>query len=395
MWSGKSTSSVYTDASKQFRKDPIHTLKEMVSLLVLVILYNAVLIVSAGPIENTSNSDELVLLHVLFRHGDRTPDLIEMYPKDPYNNISYFPEGLGQLTRKGKNREYDIGVSMRQKYNSFLGSYKSDEVSAISTDYVRTKMSCLLVLAGLYPPKGKEIWNEHLNWQPVFYNYNPAGKDYLLGDPLYDCPKYRKLYHDYLSSNQALQLMQGKTELYNYLSLHTGLNVTIPRDPYNLQFVLQSEQNLGLKLPQWTESVWPGNITDASVDEYYVNLATPKMQRFAGGVLVKKLLDDTMNKISNNSDPMKIYLYSAHENNLAYQLIFLEAFNPHIPPYGSYLVYEIRKVNGIYGVKILYEDYSKEKPRYLSLPSCGTFCPLDKFNNILQKYVPLAEDICV
>lgn len=366
----------------------------MVTLLVPVILYNAIQIVSAGPIENTSNSDELVLLHVLFRHGDRTPEIKELYPKDPYN-ASYFPEGFGQLTRKGKNREYDIGVSLRQKYDSFLGAYKTFEVSAISTDYVRTKMSCLLVLAGLYPPKGTEIWNEHLNWQPVSYNYNPAGKDYLLGDPLHDCPKYKKLYYDYLSSNEALKLMEEKKELYDYLSLHSGLNVTSPRHPYNLQFVLQSEQNLGLKLPQWTEGIWPGNITDASVDEYYVNLATPKMQRFAGGVLVKKLLDDTMNKISNNSDPMKIYLYSAHENNLAYQLIFLEAFNRHIPPYGSYIVYEIRKVNGIYGVKILYEDYSKEKPRYLSLPYCGTFCPLDKFNNILQRYVPLVEDSCV
>lgn len=32
----------------------------------------------------------------IFRHGDRNP--IDPYPNDPYRNLSYWPEGLGQLT---------------------------------------------------------------------------------------------------------------------------------------------------------------------------------------------------------------------------------------------------------------------------------------------------------
>lgn len=32
----------------------------------------------------------------IHRHGDRTP--IETYPRDPYRNISYWPDGWGQLT---------------------------------------------------------------------------------------------------------------------------------------------------------------------------------------------------------------------------------------------------------------------------------------------------------
>jgi len=32
------------------------------------------------------------------RHGERTPLLKEMYPKDPYNVSIYEPWGLGQLT---------------------------------------------------------------------------------------------------------------------------------------------------------------------------------------------------------------------------------------------------------------------------------------------------------
>lgn len=32
----------------------------------------------------------------IFRHGDRTP--VDPYPTDPYLNLTYWPEGYGQLT---------------------------------------------------------------------------------------------------------------------------------------------------------------------------------------------------------------------------------------------------------------------------------------------------------
>lgn len=34
----------------------------------------------------------------LFRHGDRTPDKVGMYPTDPHLNDTYYPYGLGALT---------------------------------------------------------------------------------------------------------------------------------------------------------------------------------------------------------------------------------------------------------------------------------------------------------
>lgn len=68
----------------------------------------------------------------------------------------------------GKRREYEIGESLRKRYDDFLGStYLPTEVSTHSTDTQRTKMSALLVLAGLYPPKDKQVWNEDLDWQPI------------------------------------------------------------------------------------------------------------------------------------------------------------------------------------------------------------------------------------
>lgn len=47
---------------------------------------------------NTKEDDSLVMVHVLFRHGQRTPDVSTIYPKDPYRNETYYPYGLGALT---------------------------------------------------------------------------------------------------------------------------------------------------------------------------------------------------------------------------------------------------------------------------------------------------------
>ena len=41
------------------------------------------------------------------------------------------------------------------------------QIHVESTDYDRTLMSAYTVLSGLYPPSGDQIWNTHINWQPI------------------------------------------------------------------------------------------------------------------------------------------------------------------------------------------------------------------------------------
>ncbi|KAF5302428.1 hypothetical protein FQR65_LT08517 [Abscondita terminalis] len=324
-------------------------------------------------------------------HGDRTPALEELYPKDPYQAETYFPEGLGELTKAGKKREYLIGKELRKKYGSFLGKYKSSRIFARSTDYVRTKMSCLLLLAGLYPPGKDEMWDDEFNWQPIPYSHEDYYSDDVT-DPVNMCPRFIKSYNEYLSK-EGDGIYKKNKEIYDYVSNNTGLEIKNPRQIYFLHFVLQSEISMGLELPEWTKPVWPENMTKAAVDEYYLAFSTPQMKRLSGGKLLKKIIDDTKAKIAPNStDERRIYIYSAHENNIAYQLMFVDAFYPHVPPYGSYLVVEIHKINDVYGVKMLYEDYTKHSG-YISILNCGEFCPLDKFIDLMKDNLPTSEDI--
>lgn len=69
---------------------------------------------------------------------------------------------------------YKLGESLRKKYNNFLGEIiKSELLSVKNSSFKRTNESLQLVLAGLFPPQGKQKWNEKLNWQPIPIGYDP------------------------------------------------------------------------------------------------------------------------------------------------------------------------------------------------------------------------------
>nr|CAI5844104.1 unnamed protein product [Callosobruchus analis] len=339
-------------------------------------------------------SSSLVHIHVLFRHGNRTADSqAELYPNDPYLNYTYFPHGLGQLTNAGKRREFAIGEALRRRYDDFLGKYYYPEiVEAISTDYNRTKMSLQLVLAGLFPPRSDDIFNG-LVWQPVPFNYLPRPEDTLLLGVL--CPRYLELYEDHYNSNKVKSQMRKHRRTFDYISRNSGLNVTRYQDIYQLFFGLSTESEFGLKLPQWLNTVWPDTIIDLAIQEYYVSMGTTNLRKMAAGYLLNKILDDAKRIIENRAKLCrKIHLYSAHENNVAQLLIALGIFEPHIPNYGAYLIMELHRINGEYGYKIFYENWTGGGPKLMKMPKCGAFCPLEKFKSLVDEHLPLNDNLC-
>nr|XP_023029732.1 uncharacterized protein LOC111517716 [Leptinotarsa decemlineata] len=345
---------------------------------------------------NHNEADNTILMaHVIFRHGNRTPEMNERYPKDPYLNNTYFPIGIGQLTNEGKVKEFNIGKLLRARYDKLLGKYYyPDLVDATSTDYNRTKASLQLVLASLFQPNDGQIWNSNFNWQPVPYNYRPIDKDEVLYGS--KCPNYEKLYKQHVNSPKLqAKFAKYKTD-FNYISHNSGLNVTSFQQVYDLYFGLSTEEEIGLKLPQWTKKVWPKTITNLAIQEYYVQTGTTKLLQISEGFLLRKIIDDTTRKIDNINleHGRKMYLYSAHENNVADMLILLNVFDPpHIPNYGAFLIFEVHHINKTYGFKLYYQNYVSENIQLLKLPACGEFCPMDKFISLVQEYLP-TDDSC-
>ncbi|RZC35300.1 His Phos 2 domain containing protein [Asbolus verrucosus] len=324
----------------------------MIKRLIWFLVFIVVCLIKGQFSLSTDSANSLELVHVIFRHGDRTPEKEVLYPKDPHTNVSYYPIGHGQLTNAGKRKQYLLGKYLHKRYKKFLGTYNIETVDARSTDYNRTKMSLQLVLASLFPPENELVWEKGLKWQPIPFNYWPLGEDHVLGDPYKNCPRYKKLYHDFLSSKEGRKLYDNYTEISNYLREHAGINPT-SKELTEIYFTLTAEFENGLKLPNWTRKIYPDIALELANLDYEVSTATPELRRLSSGFLLGKIISDTTQKIEKKLPPnRKMFLYSGHEYNLAYLLRLWGIYYPHVPPYGGYIIIEIHNVNGIRGVKL-------------------------------------------
>ncbi|KAF8561965.1 hypothetical protein P879_10699 [Paragonimus westermani] len=123
---------------------------------------------SAVSSDKNTSDDSLKLqhIHVLFRHGDRTP-LVDPINKDvPF--ITTWPLGSGQLTEKGILQEYELGQWLRKKYGNFIPEkYNGSDFHMRSTDVDRTLMSAQCVSAGVFHNSSSPLQPFGINWRPI------------------------------------------------------------------------------------------------------------------------------------------------------------------------------------------------------------------------------------
>ncbi|XP_048524466.1 venom acid phosphatase Acph-1 isoform X2 [Dendroctonus ponderosae] len=352
--------------------------------------------VTAVASQPISDNDSLRLISVFLRHGARTPEFKDTYPNDPYKLDTFQPMGWGQLTNAGKRKEYNIGKELRTRYIDFLGDeeFTLDTVDARCTDYNRTKMSLQLVLASLFPPRGDLVWENQLDWQPVPFNYWPIHEDHVLADPLQNCPRYNKLFWKYLNSTEGKMLFENHTDLIKYLEHHTG-SPMYSKAFADLYFSLTTEKENGYDHPEWAKSVYQ-QILQLAINDYNVSSATDELKKYVVGFLVKKIIDDSYTKIKGEYyKGTKIFLYSAHEFNIAVLLRYLDVFYPHVPPYGSYVIIELHNYGTVRGFKFFYQDYTEDGPKHLNIPGCGGhFCKLTRFVRLFQHMLPESDREC-
>lgn len=85
-------------------------------------------------------------------------------------------------------QEYRLGQYLRERYDGFLGPCHMDEIMEIrSTGFGRTRKSALLVAAGLWPPRGEQIWNSQLPWQPIPVDYKLQPDDDVSRIETFNC----------------------------------------------------------------------------------------------------------------------------------------------------------------------------------------------------------------
>ncbi|XP_076253455.1 venom acid phosphatase Acph-1-like [Rhynchophorus ferrugineus] len=353
--------------------------------LCAALLFLASVVLAANQTETSNNT--LVLLHVLHRHGDRTPNNIG-YANNPISNESfYYPYGFGEVSKNGMRTAYKIGILLRQRYSSYLGDVLNLKYNyARSTDASRTKASLELVLAALWPPRRQEKFWPCLNWQPVPFYYD--GRDMQLNG--HRCQVYRDEYNAVFNSTATQSAISVYQEWYDYISNATGEDFSTPSDVFNLYMDITAQIAYGYPIEDWLKPIYPEIMERIAVDQYYLDANTTLLRQYGAGFLLKKIIEDTQSKINGTISPAerKLFIYAAHERNLAFTLISLGVFNDRVPPYGCFILFEVHLIDGVYGFKIFYHDWTTTDPKLMIIPGCQEFCPFDSFTELLKDVIP-------
>ncbi|XP_050362292.1 venom acid phosphatase Acph-1-like [Nymphalis io] len=319
------------------------------------------------------NYNKLVLSFVVFRHGDRTPDQMELdkYPSQQFNDSIFYPFGKKALTNKGKERAFLVGEYLRKRYNDTISQlYLPDEISVRTTDYARTKMTALIALAAMYPPQAIQRWNTKLNWQPIPYDTMAWKNDDLLH--FNNCPRYEELKNKIYELPALRTVISSYENLFEVLSAKTGATIKTPENVFFLDNLFQTLNNTGVSLPQWVDNLMP-KIKEMTKIEYLCLFYNNELIRLSGGVLMAEIIEAIDAAIAGNEEQVKLRLYSGHENNVAALLAAARVFKPHQPKYGSTVSLESRKnvKTGKYGIMVVYAAEAGGPGVVLPIEGCG------------------------
>eukprot|EP00099_Drosophila_melanogaster_P015999 NP_524917.1 acid phosphatase 1, isoform A [Drosophila melanogaster] len=332
---------------------------------------------------------QLKFVHVIYRHGDRTP--VDPYPTDPWGDRKFWPTGWGDLTNLGKQEHYDLGKWLRNRYSNLLPPiYSNENIYVQSTDVDRTLMSAQSNLAGLYEPQGEDIWNTDINWQPIPIHTSPEREDPILAAKA-PCPAYDYELASLESSPEFKALTEKHRNLFAYLSEKGGRPVKTFIDAQYLNNTLFIENLYNMTLPKWTKMVYGREeLTYVSNFAFAISSYTRKLARLKAGPLLKDIFQRFKEKSSGSLKPDRsMWVYSAHDTTVASVLNALKLFELHSPPYTACIMMELRvDETNTPLVSIFYKNTTAE-PLPLDIPGCGPSCPLTKLMNIYEDVLPV------
>lgn len=331
--------------------------------------------------ETTSS---LKLVQVLFRHGDRTPT--ETYPNDPHQS---WKGGWGILTNKGKSQMYHLGKLLREQYHTFLPEYYIAENVYVKSIYAdRCIMSAQTFLAGLFPPKGDQIWNPNLLWQPIPVKSVPRHLDNVIAMKK-KCPVYDDaLKYAYQSPKITEINDEANADLYKYLTLVTGNPINDINAVEYLYNTLEIELQNNLTLPQWTKNISLNHLRKIAELNFAIFSDTTLMKRFTGGSFLTEVISQ-MKKTIDHTSNLNIALFSGHDVTLITVLRTLGFERLFKPEYGAYLVFELHEANGDYEIMISFGENYETAPQQMELKFCKSPCT---FNNFVKGLHPVLPD---
>ncbi|KAK6738504.1 hypothetical protein RB195_020543 [Necator americanus] len=298
---------------------------------------------------------ELLLVQVIWRHGDRSPTLT--FASDPIkeNRWKFGGGGFGQLSPIGMKQHLEFGKQLRKTYvdTGFLGArYSSKEVYFRSSDVNRTIISAMANIMGMYgQSNGSNIkdvdYPDVEGWPqgfvPIAVHTVDHDTDHTLV-PHAPCDRQTQLWKMAKQSEEVRGFLTSPTveNLMKHLTLKCGEvvdadNLWIVQDAFKIE---QRHLNEDLRREnKWFSDKLYGEITKVNNQiQLYNNgiYAKPiimnnldiglELQKIRGGSMFNDLnmhMNIKFDCLNNNHRPqcswvsgLKYYVYSAHDTTI-------------------------------------------------------------------------------
>ncbi|CAF1037677.1 unnamed protein product [Adineta ricciae] len=343
-----------------------------------------------------TDAEQLLGAHIIFRHGERSPS--QLYSTDT-NLPSFWLNGLGQLTIRGRLQQISLGQYVRERYSNLINStYISSEITVRSSDYDRTLMSAYSNLVGLYPSSEKmklsedlfanNKWPEMLPWQPVPVHTVPKSIDHLMG--VSSCDRYEELVDDMRNTPRIRNLTNELQDLISYLEKHTNQSIDDIFIAWDVADTVLIEAIYNIA-PSWATPSILRQLRHLSDLCFFHLFYLPEISRLRGGPLLRDILTNMNYLVSNNVNGRKAKIYSGHDTSIAPVLAYLGVNYIHQPPFASALFFDLyQQDDRSYAIQLQYlNTTNSQNPHTIHIPGCpSTMCPLNTFLRLYEKGLP-------
>lgn len=287
------------------------------------------------------------------------------------------------MLQEGKQRHYELGQWFRNRYNGFLPeTYSEDDIYVRSTNVDRTLMSGQANLAGLYPPNENQMWEDGLSWQPIPVHTMPEDEDDIVAMHK-SCPKYDKLKQDLLNSDYVNNLLKANQDLLDLVTEKGGQDCKTLVDVEYFHDTLKIEKEYyNMKLPDWTNSIYPSRTEPLAVISFTTGAFTEQMARLKTGPFFNHLLTHFRNVIAKNESAQKFLMFPAHDTTVTNLLMAMQSFDYKLAPYAATLIFEVRRADNVEYVNVIYKKDGELIN--LKVRGCQWNCPFEDFVKALE-----------
>ncbi|CAF0743944.1 unnamed protein product [Adineta steineri] len=355
------------------------------SIIVVLLLFNRYI-----------DANQLVGTHIIFRHGERSPSYL--YPTNP-NSPDIWRNGLGQLTVRGQLQHISLGQYIRERYSNLINStYVASEITIRSSDYDRTLMSAYSNLVGLYSSSENielskdltlaNMWPKTLPWQPIPVHTVPRSLDHLMG--ISTCDRYEELVDELRQSSRIQSLNREFQDLFNYLEKHANQSIEDIFIAWDIADTVLIEDIYNVT-PSWVTPSISQQLRQLEDLCFYHLFYSSEINRLRGGPLLRDILQNIENLITNNVNGRKAKIYSGHDTSIAPVLAFLGVNHVHQPPFASALFFDLyQQDDQSYAIQLQYLNMTNGRNAHIiRLPGCSNaMCPLDTFIRLYESKLP-------